>query len=130
MKSMKEHSENEAALTEKELEAVAGGGSRRTDDPDQANAHRCFNFARYYVESQSTTLPENVKSSLISEIEYLWDRTLSWHLAEPVELIPKVNAVIEVLALYRQQESVLNDAWNKMKDSLTYLEELKRKDEE
>lgn len=80
--------------------------------------------------SQSTTLPENVKSSLLSEIDYVWDRTLDWHLANPVELIPKVNAIIEVLALYRQQESVLNDAWNKMKESLPYLEELKRKDEE
>lgn len=130
MKSMKEHSENEAALTEKELEAVAGGGSRRTDDPEQENAHGCFNIALYYVESKSTTLPENVKSSLVSEINYLWNRTLSWYLANPVELIPKVNAVIEVLALYRQQESVLNDAWNKMKESLTYLEEMKRKDEE
>lgn len=130
MKPVEEQIGNDAVLTEKELEVVSGGGYRRTDDPAQEGAHRCANSAMFYVEKKSTTLPESVKSSLSGEINYVWDRTLSWHLANPLELIPKVNAIIDVLAQYKNQESVLNDAWNKMKECLTHLEELKRKDEE
>lgn len=116
-----------AALTDEELEQVAGGGNRRTDDPAQEEAHRCFTLARVYVE-QSPTLPGDTKCAIIGVLDYLWDRTLSWHLADPDDLMPKVQEVIALLDVHKNQEDLLRKAWDKMKTALACLEELKRKD--
>ena len=117
-------------LTDEELSQVAGGGSRRTDDPEQEECHKCFNFALWYVEEKSTTLEAGVKETLLGKINYVWDRTLSWHLAQPLELMPVVEEIIAILAIYKHQEEWLRLAYDKMNASKPYLEAMRKKDEE
>ena len=119
-----------AELTDEELTQVAGGISRRTDDPEQYEANTCFNFAMWYVEGQSVTLEEPFKGELLGKINYVWDRTLSWHLANPCELLPIAQQIIVMLETVKDREVPLYNAWQKMKESIQWLEKLQKKDEE
>ena len=117
-------------LSEEELAQVAGGGSRRTDDREQTEAHKCYNFAWFYIESRSTALPPSAQEYFIGEIKALWDKTLPWHLADPNELIPKTEVVIKNLELYKNLEEPIRDAYDKLNEVMPYLREMQRKDAE